>query len=60
MDKWHNVPGHTSGRDHTLGGVHVRQAAQAGLINAQIGMNRQFGRTNRAFAGLIDWRAPAL
>lgn len=55
LDKWHNSFGLTTGRDHTLSGVHLRLAACAALHNAQIWLNRQVGRADLAFADLIDW-----
>jgi hypothetical protein len=42
-------------RPHDLSGIFARLAAKAGLNNFCIELNRQLGRADLAFAGLLGW-----
>lgn len=44
-----------SDRPHTLSGFRARLAAKVALLNYSIWLNRQYGRSDLAFADLIDW-----
>lgn len=55
FDKLHNTFGLRRERPHCLAGFSARLAARVGLHNFCIYLNRLLGRSNLAFADLVDW-----